>query len=301
MPTQTDMLRFPLLTCSLKSKRESDREKLAAALSELSKSGQCPFYVSDEVTGILSIGGINEQHLESMIAALKRAGNAFSVGGLEIVYRETVARKTTADFTHKKLFGGIGQFARVIIDIEPTDIGAGYEFENRCPNDSVPAHLVSGVEKGLSSVLLNDALVRSQNFDVKTILVDGAFHESDSSILTFEIAARAAFREGLDRAATLILEPIMRVDVTSTEDFVGLIIRDLHASRGTIVDTSQTDDQLMITAMVPLANLLGYNAKLRALSQDHASFSMTYSHYHVLPGSNPSDPENFPPAMAMRA
>jgi elongation factor G len=301
MKRQQERPLFPLITCVVEPQIQADGEKLNLALIALCKLDPSFFYISDETTNATRIGGMSETHLDNMVTQLSRENVMVNLKFPEIVYRGTVTTSVSADFTHKKLFGGEGQFARVILKIEPKDVGAGYEFQIESLDANFPERFIVGIEKGLASVLNAGPFVRTPNFDVKVSLMDGVYHESDSSVLTFEIAARAALRDALESAGKLVLEPVMRVEVTTTENFIEVIIGDLNTRRGTIVDTTEEDGIATLTAIVPLSEIFGYDVKLRALSEGHAHFDMRYSHYQALPGIDPTDPGNFPPAMAMRA
>jgi elongation factor G len=290
--------RFHLIEIKVEPKSKTDTEKLVSALASLVRSDPNAFCTVDAQSGEILIGGANELHLEKIVQELMSQGVAINVGAPQVAYRETISRKTTVDYTHKRLTGGTGQFARVILEIEPNQNGAGYAFECRIVDGAVPREFVPGVEMGLNSVMGSGILVGFPVVDIKIALVGGAYHEVDSSAIAFEIASRAALREGLQKAGAILLEPIMKVEVTSPEDYLGGVIGDLHWRRGQIMGTSSRGNAQIVNAMVPLANMFGYINKLRSMSQERASYTMTYSHYQAVetPGT-----DDFPPAIGMRA
>ncbi len=207
------------------------------------------------------------------------------MGAPQVAYREAITRKVTKDYTHKKQTGGTGQFARVILEIEPNEKGAGNAFESKIVGGTVPKEYIPGVEKGLNSVLSSGPLIGFPVVDMKVTLIDGAYHEVDSSAIAFEIATRAAMREAFDTAGAVLLEPMMKVEVTSPEEFVGSVIGDLNSRRGQIVGTSMRGNANIINALVPLANMFGYINNLRSMSQGRASYTMQFDHYAQVPGA----------------
>jgi elongation factor G len=301
MTTPSHKLKFPLLTCTAKLELQSNKEKFRVALIEYSNASVDFFYNFDELTAEAEVGGINEIQVDEFAHAMENKNITLEISPPNIVYRGTVDRAATIDHTHKKQFGGVGQFARVILEITQGEVGTGFQFKNKSIGASVPEQFISGVERGLVTALDSDPLVRSSNYDITVCLTDGAFHEFDSSAMTFETAARAALRSGLESAGKRVLEPVMKILVSSPKRFAGTIVEDLNARLATVVDTSLNDQSVILGALVPLGNLLGYKTRLNVLSQGHANLTMAYSHYAALPGSGPTNPENFPPAMAMRA
>jgi elongation factor G len=228
--------------------------------------------------------GMGELHLDIKVDILRRTYKVdANIGAPQVAYRETLGRRTEIDYTHKKQTGGSGQFARVKIVFEPNEPGGGYAFESKVVGGSVPKEFVPGVEKGLASAKDNGLLAGFPVIDFKATLVDGAYHDVDSSVLAFEIAARAAFRELREKAAPKLLEPIMKVEVVTPEDYVGDVIGDLNSRRGMIQGTDQRGNAQVINAMVPLANMFGYVSQLRSFSQGRAQFTMQYDHYEAVP------------------
>ena len=207
------------------------------------------------------------------------------VGAPQVAYREAISRKVTKDYTHKKQTGGTGQFARVILEVEPNEKGAGNAFESKVVGGSVPKEYIPGVEKGLNSVLNSGPLIGFPVVDLKVTLIDGGYHEVDSSAIAFEIATRAAMREAFEFAGPVLLEPIMKVEVTSPEEFLGGVIGDLNSRRGQIMGTSMRGNANIINALVPLANMFGYINNLRSMSQGRASYTMQFDHYAQVPGA----------------
>jgi elongation factor G len=206
-----------------------------------------------------------------------------NIGAPQVAYRETLGRKVEIDYTHKKQTGGSGQFARVKILFEPNEPGAGYEFDSKVVGGSVPKEFVPGVEKGLLQAKENGLLAGFPVIDFKASLVDGAYHDVDSSVLAFEIASRAAFRELREKGSPKLLEPVMKVEVVTPAEYMGDVIGDLNSRRGQIQGTEQRGNAEVVTAMVPLANMFGYVSQLRSFSQGRAQFTMQYDHYEPVP------------------
>jgi len=200
-----------------------------------------------------------------------------------VAYRETISREAEIDYTHKKQTGGTGQFARIKLIISPVEPGVGYSFEAKVVGGSVPKEYIPGVEKGIKSVMDSGPLAGFPVIDFKVQLVDGAYHDVDSSVLAFEIAARAGMREGLKKAGAKLLEPIMKVEVVTPEDYTGGVIGDLTSRRGMIQGQDSRANANIITAMVPLANMFGYINTLRSMTSGRANFSMSFDHYDTVP------------------
>jgi len=275
----------PVIEMAVEAQSKPDQEKLGVALQKL--AGEDPsFSVStDQESGQTIIKGMGELHLDIKIDILRRAPYNINVtvGAPQVAYRETIRKATEIDYTHKKQTGGTGQFARVKFAIEPNEAGAGFVFENKIVGGVVPREYVPGVEKGLNSVLTSGPLAGFPVVDVKVMLIDGAYHEVDSSAIAFEIASRAAFREGLTRANPALLEPIMKVECVSPEEYVGSVIGDLNSRRGQIQGQDMRGNATVITAFVPLANMFGYVNNLRSMSQGRASYTMQFDHYEQVP------------------
>ena len=275
----------PVIEMKVEPKTKGDQEKMAVALYKLAAEDPSFRVSTDSESGETIIKGMGELHLDIKVDILKRTHKVeVQVGAPQVAYREAITRKVTKDYTHKKQTGGTGQFARVILEIEPNETGAGNAFESRVVGGSVPKEYVPGVEKGLNSVLSNGPLIGFPVVDMKVALVDGAYHEVDSSAIAFEIATRAAMREAFEQAGAVLLEPMMKVEVTSPEEFVGSVIGDLNSRRGQIVGTSMRGNANIINALVPLANMFGYINNLRSMSQGRASYTMQFDHYAQVPG-----------------
>ena len=291
---------IPLIMFKIEPKSKADWSKFASAITELARIDPKVSSTIDAESGEALIGGVSELHLDGILKELIRQGVAVNIGAPQVAYRETITRKVTKDYTHKKQTGGTGQYARVILEIEPAEKGAGNSFESKVVGGSVPKEYIPGVEKGLNSVLTSGPLIGFPVVDMKVTLINGAYHDVDSSAIAFEIATRQAMREAFEQAGAVLLEPIMKVEVMSPEEFIGSVIGDLIKRQGQIVGTSLIDNTNIITTLVPLANMFGYINSLRSMSQGRASCTMDYSHYQAV-SPPPDDPDNFPPAIGMRA
>jgi len=274
----------PVIEVAVEPKTKSDQEKLGVALNRLAQE-DLSFRVSvDHESGQTIIKGMGELHLDIIVDRMKREFKVeANVGAPQVAYRETVSKLTEIDYTHKKQTGGSGQFARVKLIIEPNEQGAGFEFVNKVVGGNVPREFIPGVQKGIQSVVDADVLAGFPILDVKATLVDGASHDVDSSVMAFEIASRAAFREGALKAAPKLLEPIMKVEVVTPEDYVGGIIGDLTSRRGQVRGQEARGNATVINAMVPLANMFGYVNTLRSMSQGRAQFTMQFDSYAQVP------------------
>jgi elongation factor G len=274
----------PVIEVAVEPKTKADQEKMGMALNRLAQEDPSFRVTTDPESGQTIIKGMGELHLEIIVDRMKREFKVeANVGAPQVAYRETITRRHEVDYTHKKQTGGSGQFARIKIVLEPQEQGAGFEFESKIVGGSVPKEYIPGVEKGVRSVLDNGVLAGFPMLDLKVSLIDGAYHEVDSSALAFEIAARAAFREGAQKAGPKLLEPIMKVEVVSPEDYVGGVIGDLTGRRGQILGQEMRGNATVINAMVPLANMFGYVNTLRSMSQGRAQFTMQFDHYSQVP------------------
>jgi elongation factor G len=274
----------PVIEVAVEPKTKGDQEKLGVALHRLAQEDPS-FRVSvDHESGQTIIKGMGELHLDIIVDRMRREFKVeANVGAPQVAYRETVSKRADVDYTHKKQTGGSGQFARVKLVIEPNEQGKGYEFENKVVGGNVPKEYVPGVQKGVKSVVDAGVLAGFPILDVKVSLVDGAYHDVDSSVMAFEIAGRAAFREGALKAGPKLLEPIMKVEVVTPEDYVGGIIGDLTSRRGQVRGQESRGNASVISAMVPLANMFGYVNNLRSMSQGRAQFTMQFDHYAQVP------------------
>jgi len=274
----------PVIEVAVEPKTKSDQEKLGVALHRLAQEDPS-FRVSvDHESGQTIIKGMGELHLDIIVDRMRREFNVeANVGAPQVAYRETVSKRAEVDYTHKKQTGGSGQFARVKLTIEPGEQGSGYEFVNKVVGGNVPKEYVPGVAKGVQSVVDAGVLAGFPILDVKVTLTDGAYHDVDSSVMAFEIASRAAFREGAMKAGPKLLEPMMKVEVVTPEDYVGGIIGDLTSRRGQVRGQESRGNAAVINAMVPLANMFGYVNTLRSMSQGRAQFTMQFDHYSQVP------------------
>ncbi len=274
----------PVIEVAVEPKTKADQEKMGLALNRLAQEDPSFRVSTDQESGQTIIKGMGELHLEIIVERMRREFKVeATVGAPQVAYRETITRRQEVDYTHKKQTGGTGQFARVKIVLEPQEQGAGFVFESKIIGGSVPKEYIPGVEKGVKSVLDNGVLAGFPMLDLKVSLIDGAYHEVDSSALAFEIASRAAFREGAQKAGPKLLEPIMKVEVVSPEDYVGGVIGDLTSRRGQILGQEMRGNATVINSMVPLANMFGYVNTLRSMSQGRAQFTMQFDHYAQVP------------------
>jgi elongation factor G len=274
----------PVIEVAVEPKTKADQEKMGVALGRLAQEDPSFRVTSDPESGQTVIKGMGELHLEILVDRMKREFKVeASVGAPQVAYRETITREAEIDYTHKKQTGGSGQFARVKLTFEPLEPGDGFVFENKVTGGSVPKEFVAGVVKGLNSSRETGVLAGFPMIDFKATLFDGASHDVDSSVLAFEIATRAAFREGIPRAAPVLLEPMMRVEVVTPEEYMGDIIGDLNSRRGNITGMDARGNAQVINAMVPLANMFGYINNLRSMSQGRAQYTMHFDHYSKVP------------------
>ena len=276
----------PVIEMAIEPKTKGDQEKMAIALQKLTAEDPSFRVMTDQESGQTIIKGMGELHLDIKVDILKRSHKVdVNVGAPQVAYRETITRNAKVDYTHKKQSGGSGQFARVIVDVSPNAKGGGFVFESKVVGGSVPKEFIPGVEKGLNSVLTSGNLAGFPVVDIKVALIDGAYHEVDSSAIAFEIAGRMALREALNKAGSILLEPIMKVEVTTPEEYLGGVIGDLNSRRGHIAGTGSRGNAQIVTAMVPLANMFGYVNNLRSMSQGRASYTMQFDHYAEVPGN----------------
>ena len=274
----------PVIEIAIEPKSKADQERLGVALQKLAAEDPSFRVSTDHESGQTILKGMGELHLDIKVDILRRTYKVdANIGAPQVAYRESISRKAEIDYTHKKQTGGTGQFARVKIIFEPGEPGSGFVFDSKVVGGSVPKEYVPGVQKGLESVMDNGLLAGFPLIDFKATLIDGAYHDVDSSVLAFEIAARAAFRELRERGSPKLLEPIMKVEVLTPDEYMGDVIGDLNSRRGQIAGTETRGNAQVVTAMVPLANMFGYVNNLRGMSQGRAQFSMVYDHYETVP------------------
>ncbi len=287
-PVVLEKMEFPdpVIEIAIEPKSKADQEKLGVALAKLVAEDPSFRVSTDPESGQTILKGMGELHLDIKVDILKRSYKVeANIGAPQVAYRETITRAVTKDYTHKKQTGGSGQFARVKFVIEPLPPGKGFAFENKIVGGTVPKEYIPGVEKGLQSVLGSGVLAGFPVVDLKATLIDGAYHDVDSSALAFEIASRAALREALREGRPVLLEPIMKVEVVTPEEYTGSVIGDLNSRRGHIQGQDMRGNATVVNAMVPLANMFSYVNQLRSMSQGRATFTMQFDHYEQVPSN----------------
>ncbi len=276
----------PVIEIAVEPKTKADQEKMSQGLQRLAAEDPSFRVESDPESGQTIMKGMGELHLDILIDRLKREFKVeANIGAPQVAYRETISHETEIDYTHKKQSGGSGQFARVKLVITPTEAGEGYSFESKIVGGSVPKEYVPGVEKGIKSVMDSGPLAGFPVIDFKVALIDGAYHDVDLSVLAFEIASRAAMRDGLKKAGAKLLEPIMKVEVVTPEEFTGSVIGDLTSRRGQVQSQDVRGNANVVNAFVPLANMFKYVDTLRSMSQGRAQFTMQFDHYEPVPSN----------------
>ena len=276
----------PVIEIAIEPKSKADQEKLGVALAKLAAEDPSFRVSTDQESGQTILKGMGELHLDIKVDILKRTYKVdANIGAPQVAFREKLTQRAEIDYVHKKQTGGSGQFARVKIVAEPAAPGAPFEFANEIVGGNVPKEYIPGVEKGLELVLGAGVLAGFPVVDLKVTLIDGAYHDVDSSALAFEIASRAALREALQKGRPVLLEPIMKVEVVTPEDYTGSVIGDLNSRRGQIQGQDMRGNANVINAMVPLMNMFGYVNNLRSMSQGRATFTMQFDHYAELPAN----------------
>ena len=274
----------PVIEIAVEPKTKADQEKMSAGLARLAAEDPSFRVETDLESGQTIMKGMGELHLDILVDRLKREFKVeANIGAPQVAYRETITKSHELDYTHKKQSGGTGQFARVKLVLEPTEPGEGYSFESKIVGGAVPKEYIPGVEKGILSVMDSGPLAGFPVIDFKVQLIDGAFHDVDSSVLAFEIASRLGMREGIRAANPKLLEPMMKVEVVTPEEYTGGIIGDLTSRRGQVQGQDTRGNAIVIDAFVPLANMFGYINTLRSMSQGRANFSMQFDHYEPVP------------------
>lgn len=274
----------PVIEIAVEPKTKGDQEKMGLALNRLAAEDPSFRVKTDEESGQTIIAGMGELHLDIIVDRMKREFKVeANIGAPQVAYRETITKVADVDYTHKKQSGGSGQFARIKLTIEPAEPNEGYVFESKIVGGNVPKEYIPGVTKGIESVMSSGPLAGFPMLDIKATLTDGAYHDVDSSVLAFEIAGRAGFREAIQKAGPKLLEPVMKVEVVTPEEYMGDVIGDLNSRRGQIAGTENRGIVTVITAMVPLANMFGYVNNLRSMSQGRAQYSMVFDHYEQVP------------------
>jgi elongation factor G len=274
----------PVIEIAIEPKSKADQEKLGVALAKLVAEDPSFRVHTDQESGQTIIKGMGELHLDIKVDILRRTYKVdANIGAPQVAYRERITKPVTVDYQHKKQTGGTGQFAQIKINVEPLPAGSGFVFENEVVGGAVPKEFIPGVEKGLESVLGAGLLAGFPVVDLKVTLIDGRYHEVDSSALAFEICARGALREALQKGGSVLLEPIMKVEVVTVAEYTGSVIGDLNSRRGHIQGQDVRGNANVINAMVPLANMFSYVNNLRSMSQGRATFTMQFDHYEEVP------------------
>ena len=276
----------PVIEVAVEPKTKADYEKMGQALGRLAQEDPSFRVTSDEESGQTIIKGMGELHLEILVDRMKREFKVEAdVGAPQVAYRETITKDVEVDYTHKKQSGGAGQFARVKMKFKPLERNSGVKFVNTVVGGNIPKEYIPGVEKGINFAAQNGVIAGYNVIDFEAEVHDGAFHDVDSSVLAFEIASRAAFREAVGKAGPKLLEPMMKVEVVTPEDYMGDIIGDLNSRRGQIEKMEDRGNAKVVSSVVPLANMFGYVNNLRSMSQGRASYTMLFSHYDVVPSN----------------
>ena len=274
----------PVIEIAVEPKTKGDQEKMGEALGRLAREDPSFRVTSDEESGQTIIKGMGELHLDIIVDRMKREFKVeANIGAPQVAYRETILKPATVTYIHKKQSGGAGQFAKVELSVEPLTPGKGREVENKIKGGAIPKEFIPGVEKGVESVADSGILAGFPLIDYKVTILDGLHHDVDSSVLAFEIASRYCFREACTKANLKLLEPVMRVEVITPEDYMGDVIGDLNSRRGQVSETNKRGNATVISAMVPLANMFGYINNLRSMSQGRAQYSMFFDHYEKVP------------------
>jgi len=275
----------PVIKVSVEPKTKADQEKMTMALVKLAAEDPSFRFSRDEDSGQTVIEGMGELHLEIICDRMKREFNVeCTIGAPQVAYREAITKSTVIDYTHKKQSGGSGQFAKVQVRFEPLEgEEQGFQFEQAIKGGSVPKEYIPGVAKGLESIMGAGILAGFPVIGVKATLTDGAYHDVDSSVMAFEIAGRQAARKGLQAAGAKLMEPMMKVDVTTPEEHMGDVIGDVNSRRGMVIELAERGNMKVVRAKVPLANMFQYVSSLRSMSKGRASYSMELENYEVVP------------------
>jgi len=290
----------PVIEVAIEPKSKADHERMTAALALLAQEDPSLQVAIDYESGQTIVKGSDELHLDTVVDRLKREFKVeTNVGAPQVAYRETITKVKEHDYTYKKQTGGSGQFARVKIRFEPLPAGSGFEFENDVVGGAVPKEYVPGVEKGLNLAKESGVIAGFPMIDFKATLIDGAYHDLDSSIMSFEIASRACLQAAIPQAGPKLLEPMMTVEVTTPEEHLGDVIGDLMRRRGQVLGMDSGGAALVVAAMVPLANMFGYVNTLRSMTRGGAHYTMRFDHYEQIP-HRPGGDDDFPMAAALR-
>ena len=276
----------PVIEIAVEPKSKADQEKMSTALQRLAAEDPSFRVAVDHESGQTIIKGMGELHLDILVDRMKREFKVeANIGAPQVAYRETITKEVQVDYTHKKQSGGSGQFARIVCTFRPNEAGAGFTFDDTITGGNVPKEYIPGVQKGLELQKESGIIAGFPVVDFGVTLTDGAYHDVDSSVMAFEIAARAAFREAMQKAGPQLLEPIMKVEVVTPEEYMGDIIGDINSRRGIVQGMSDRGNAKVVDAMVPLSNMFGYINNLRSMSQGRANYTMLFDHYAAAPAS----------------
>jgi len=287
-PVVLERMEFPepVIEIAVEPKTKADQEKMSQALQRLAAEDPSFRVAVDHESGQTIIKGMGELHLDILVDRMKREFKVeANIGAPQVAYRESITKTAEISYTHKKQTGGSGQFAKIDLIFEPGEPGSGFEFESKVVGGNVPKEYIPGVEKGLEMAKETGIIAGFPVLDFKVTLVDGGYHDVDSSVMAFEIAARSAFKEGMQKAGSQLLEPMMKVEVVTPEDYMGDIIGDLNSRRGQVNNMSDRGNAKVIDAFVPLANMFGYINTLRSMSQGRANYTMLFDHYEPVPAA----------------
>jgi elongation factor G len=276
----------PVIEVAVEPKTKADQEKMGIALNRLAREDPSFRVTSDHESGQTIIKGMGELHLEILVDRMKREFKVeANVGAPQVAYREYLAKPIEMTYTHKKQSGGSGQFAEIRITVTPGERGSGFVFTDNVKGGNVPKEFIPSVEKGMRETAQTGSLIGFPIIDFEVKLTDGKYHDVDSSALAFEICARGAMREAAQKAGIKLLEPIMRVEIVTPEEYLGDVIGDLNSRRGQIQGTDSRGNAQTVEAIVPLANMFGYVNQLRSFTQGRAQYSMQFSHYDEVPAN----------------
>ncbi len=276
----------PVIEIAVEPKTKADQEKMSLALQRLASEDPSFRVAVDHESGQTIMKGMGELHLDILVDRMKREFKVeANIGAPQVAYRETITKRTEVDYTHKKQTGGTGQFAKISLVFEPVEAGVGFSFESKIVGGAVPKEYIPGVDKGLNAAKETGIIAGFPVVDFKVELVDGSYHDVDSSVLAFEIAAKAAFKEAMQKAGPQLLEPMMKVEVVTPEEYMGDVIGDLNSRRGMIQGMEDRGNAKVLNALVPLANMFGYINTLRSMSQGRANYTMIFDHYEPVPAN----------------
>ena len=273
-----------MIEIAIEPNTKADQEKMSTALQRLAAEDPSFRVHVDHESGQTIMKGMGELHLDILVDRMKREFKVeANIGAPQVAYRESITKPCEISYTHKKQSGGSGQFAKIDLTFEPGEQGSGFVFEDTIVGGSVPKEYIPGVQKGLEIAKETGIIAGFPVLDFKVVLVDGSYHDVDSSVMAFEIAAKAAFKEGMQQAGPQLLEPMMKVEVVTPEEYMGDIIGDLNSRRGQVSSMEDRGNAKVVTAMVPLANMFGYINPLRSMSSGRAQFSMVFDRYEAVP------------------